>query len=417
MNLADSETMAGILSGAGMRPVADPGEADLIVVNTCTVRETAVSRVIARIARFKPLKRTKPGLKIAVTGCLAEQEKEGLFKRLPFVDYILGPDQYRFLAGLDVEKGVRTGAGPRDDFYNGVEQVRREIPNAWIPVMRGCDNFCSYCIVPYVRGRERSRPPEEVAAEAGKAVADGFPQVTLLGQNVNSYRGGGVAFPELLRRVDGVPGLKRLRFMTSHPKDLSEDLIACFGTLPTLCEHLHLPVQSGSDSVLGRMNRGYTAAHYLGILERLRKQSPGMAFSTDILCGFPGETDEDHRATVELVKQAGFDAAFMFIYSVRPGTRAEGFGDTVPREVKVERLNEIIRLQMEMTEKKNRACLGGIEEVLVEGLSPQDENHLTSRTRTFKNVIFRGNRSLIGSFCRVRVTGCAGWALIGEIIV
>ncbi|MFH0919555.1 MAG: tRNA (N6-isopentenyl adenosine(37)-C2)-methylthiotransferase MiaB [Fibrobacterota bacterium] len=415
MNLSDSETMAGILISAGLEPADMPESADLIVVNTCAVRESAVTRVKAQISRFKSLRKEK-GVKIAIAGCLAEHEREGLLKKLP-VDYVVGPDHYRFLAEIiEMKSGTIAAGGEERDFYDGFPPVRKKGGNAWVPVMRGCDNYCAYCVVPYVRGREKSRPAEAVMRAVESAVAEGFPEMTLLGQNVNSYRDKDLDFAGLLRRVDAVPGLARLRFMTSHPKDLSEELLRCFGTLPSLCESLHLPVQSGSDRVLAAMNRGYTRERYLGLVERLRERVPDIALSTDVLCGFPGETEEDHARTLSLLQEVRFDAAFMFLYSPRKGTAAAAFAETLTRGEKVRRVNEVIALQMGITKEKNRACIGRTLEVRVEGISPRDAAALTARTRTHKNVILRGGPSLIGKTLTVKITGSSGWALLGETL-
>ena len=413
MNLSDSESIAGILESAGMQAVAAPEEADLIIINTCTVRESAVSRVRAQISRFKPM-RAKRKVKIAVAGCLAQQEKEALFKSLP-VDYVIGPDHYAFLTELLKEKrACRAEEASRRDFYSEFPRKRKKGVNTWVPIMRGCDNFCSYCIVPVVRGREMSRPAEDVFRDIEEAVGEGFPEITLLGQNVNSYRNGGLDFPALLRKTIEIRGLKRLRFMTSHPKDLSDSLIRCYGEVPALCEFLHLPVQSGSNSVLSRMNRGYTRESYLTVVDKLRKRVPDMALSTDILCGFPGETEQDHTATLALVKEVEFDSAFMFVFSPRTGTAAAGMEPQVERGVKVARVKEVIAAQMEITGRKNRACIGRTMEVLVEGPSPRDPAEVTSRTRTFKNVILQGNKTPAGAFLNVKITGSSGWALQGE---
>lgn len=415
MNVSDSESIAGILSSAGLAEAPSPEEADLIIVNTCAVRESAVSRVKAQICRFKPLRNKHP-VKIAVTGCLAQQEKADLLKTLP-IDYVIGPDHYRFLTELLKEKnGVIAQESAERDFYSDFPRMRKNGINAWVPIMRGCDNFCSYCIVPYVRGREKSRPVSEIVEDITSAISKGFPEITLLGQNVNSYKAEGVCFPELLGKINKTPGLLRLRFMTSHPKDLSDDLIHCFNTLETLCEFVHLPVQSGSDAILKRMNRGYTRDAYFQIIEKLRKQVPDIALSTDILCGFPGESDSDHQETINLIKQIEFDSAFMFVFSPREGTAAANMPDPVDRSVKIERVKEVIQLQMEITRRKNLAQVGKVVQVLVEGKSPRHPEELTSRTRTFKNVILKGDSSLIGRLVNVKITNCSGWALQGQII-
>ncbi|MBL8029069.1 MAG: tRNA (N6-isopentenyl adenosine(37)-C2)-methylthiotransferase MiaB [Fibrobacteres bacterium] len=413
MNVSDSEAISGILASAGYLSVDDIENADLIIVNTCAVRDTAVSKVKAQICRFKPLRNRKK-IKIAVAGCLAEHEGESLLKDLP-IDYVIGPDRYKFLSEL--EGGVRVSVSSTDDengFYSGFSPVRKKGVNTWVQVMRGCDNFCSYCVVPYVRGRERSKPSKDIIREIEGVVSEGFPEVTLLGQNVNSYKDGDLRFHDLLRHIDKIKGLKRVRFMTSHPKDLSDDLINCFGELSTLCEYLHLPVQSGSDKILAAMNRGYTNKDYRLLIDKIRKRVPSIALSTDILSGFPGESDEDHALTLQLVKDIGYDAGFMFIYSKRKGTKAASMEEQLKREIKVARVNEIINVQMEITKAKNSQCIGNIEEVIVEGVSPRNPSKITARTRTFKNVILDGTASEVGSFLTVRVTGSTGWALEGE---
>ncbi|OGJ89497.1 MAG: tRNA (N6-isopentenyl adenosine(37)-C2)-methylthiotransferase MiaB [Candidatus Raymondbacteria bacterium RifOxyC12_full_50_8] len=417
MNLADSESITGILIASGMEQTPLPQRADLIIINTCTVRESAVTRVHAQIARFKPLKQHNKGLRIAVAGCLAQEEQERIFERLPFIDYVIGPDKYRFLAELTEHRAITVSSNNDGrDFYMDIEPVRTAGTNAWIPIMRGCNNFCSYCIVPYVRGREESKSVAAVLDEVKKAVDKGFKEFTLLGQNVNSYASDNIGFAGLLRSVDSVPGVRRLRFMTSHPKDLSDEVIACFGALPSLCEFLHLPMQSGSDRVLARMNRGYTRTAYVRTISKLRDRVPNIALSTDVLSGFPGETAEDHRETLNLLREVLFDSAFMFVYSPRKGTHAAELSDDVDRAEKVRRINEIIALQMEITKRKNQACVGREEEVLVEGISPRDPNQVTSRTRGFKNVIFMAAPDLIGKILRVRITGSTGWALQGEVL-
>jgi tRNA-2-methylthio-N6-dimethylallyladenosine synthase len=415
MNVSDSEAIVGILSSAGYIEVVAPEEADLIIVNTCAVRDSAVSKVKAQICRFKPLRNRKK-IKIALAGCLAEHEKDTLLKELP-IDYVIGPDHYRFLSELDSGSVIHVDIDSEESgFYSSFTPVRKKGVNGWVQVMRGCDNFCSYCVVPYVRGRERSKPANEVYKEVEKIVAEGYKEITLLGQNVNSYVDGDLRFHDLLRKLDTIKGLERIMFMTSHPKDLSDDLISCFGDLRTLCEYLHLPVQSGSDTILAAMNRGYTSEQYLRLIEKIRKKVPDIALSTDILCGFPGESDEDHSQTVKLVSEVGFDAAFMFIYSKRKGTKAAELGNQIERNVKVARLDEIIKMQMIITKAKNSACIGNIEEVLAESISPRDATKITARTRTFKNVILKGTISDVGKLFKIRVTGSMGWALEGERI-
>jgi tRNA-2-methylthio-N6-dimethylallyladenosine synthase len=416
MNVSDSEAIVGILTSAGYFEVPSPDDADLIIVNTCAVRDSAVSKVKAQICRFKPLRNRKK-IRIALAGCLAEHERDTLLKELP-IDYVIGPDRYKFLAELECESAIQVDHDTEESgFYSGFTPVRKKGVNAWIQVMRGCDNFCSYCVVPFVRGRERSKPANEIYKEVEKVVSEGYKEITLLGQNVNSYADGDFRFHDLLRKLDTIKGLERIMFMTSHPKDLSDGLINCFGELRTLCEYLHLPVQSGSDRILKAMNRGYTSEQYMRIIEKIRKRVPNIALSTDILCGFPGESDEDHSQTLKLVSEVGYDAAFMFIYSKRKGTRAAEMENQIERKVKVARLNDVIKMQMVITKAKNSDCIGNVEEVLVEGISPRETSKITARTRTFKNVILNGTIYDVGSIFKVKITGSTGWALEGEKII
>ncbi len=403
MNEYDSERMLALLKGEYV-PCETPEEADLILINTCSVREKAEYKVYSLVGRFKALKARRPELVVGICGCVAQQEGERLVKRMPHVDLVLGPQNiYRLPEALEeLEKGRRplVLTEMRRDFrpplvlsdLDGKRPVR-----AYVTIMQGCDNFCSYCVVPYVRGREVSRPPEDILREIECLVHQGVREVTLLGQNVNSYgrkEKGYPSFAELLRMVAEISELWRIRFTTSHPKDLSEDLMRAFAEVDKLCEHLHLPVQSGSTRILKRMNRGYSREEYLEKVRRLRAWCPEIALTTDIIVGFPGETEEDFEATLSLLEEVRFDEIFSFKYSDRPYARAREFPDKVPEEVKAERLERVHALQAGITEEINRGYIGKTVEVLVEGPSETRPEFLTGRTRTNHVVNFSAPKEL-----------------------
>ncbi|NSW57429.1 MAG: tRNA (N6-isopentenyl adenosine(37)-C2)-methylthiotransferase MiaB [Armatimonadetes bacterium] len=421
MNERDSETIAGVLESLGLHAVDSPADARVIVLNTCAVREKPVHKVFSRLGDLRRQKRENPGTIIVVAGCVAQTSQNELRTRAPFVDLILGP---RSIAGL--AEAVREASGQQrvlaDDaeiIPEGLPFTRAESVNAFVNVGYGCDNFCAYCIVPFARGREQSRAPEDVVAEVADAVGSGRPEVTLLGQNVNSYRGCAatgqtVSFPELLRLVDAVDGLRRLRFTTSHPKDLSPALLQAMAELPTVCEHLHLPIQSGDDEVLERMGRGYTLAHYLEIVHQARELIPGIALTTDVMVGFPGETPEQFERTLSAFEEIRYDQAFMFMYNDRPGTRAAGFPDKVDEGVKLERLQRLVELQNVISRAKNEQELGRIVEVLVEGPDDKSPGYLRGRTRTNKLVIFPSPAIPAGSFVNVLTREAFLWGFKGE---
>jgi|Deesub1362B_J571_1020462.scaffolds.fasta_scaffold00827_16 tRNA-2-methylthio-N6-dimethylallyladenosine synthase len=404
MNFHDSERMLGVLQKEGFVSVDDPKEADLVVFNTCSVREKAEQKFMSELGRLRHLKRSRPDVKIVVAGCVAQQKGEAIIERMPHVDCVLGPQNIgRIGETLVQSRAVLTEDNP-DIAETDLPAIRKEGVSAWVNIMYGCNNFCSYCIVPYTRGRERSRPPESILVEIKELVSKGYKEVTLLGQNVNSYRGG-ISFPELLRLVNQIEGLERIRFVTSHPKDLGDDLIEAIATLDKVCEHIHLPLQSGSDRILGLMNRRYTYNDYLRKVEKLRSAVPGIAITTDIIAGFPTESEEDHRATINALKEIEFDGIFAFKFSPRPMTKAAEMEGQLPEELKGERLSEILQLQDEITEKKNRTLEGRVVEVLVEGPSETDKSKLTGRTRTNKIVNFYGDPiNNIGRLLKVRIT-------------
>ncbi len=410
MNVDDSERMAWLMAGQGYTPTAAEDEADLIVVNTCSVRAKAEHKAYSLLGRLRRLKEINPELVIVLAGCLAQQEKDELLARFDHLDAVLGPGALNRLPAVVAQAAERRRAVETALDGEPPRTMTGEIPSvgvkSQVTIITGCDNFCAYCVVPLLRGRERSRPPEEVLAEVEAKVEAGAREINLLGQNVNSYRYQDWDFVRLLRAVAGVEGLWRVRFTTSHPKDMSPELIACFGELPNLCPFLHLPFQSGSDRILKAMNRKYTRADYLALVDELRRVRPDIALSADVIVGFPGETEEDYAATLELIERVGFDSLFSFRYSDRPGTAASRLPDKVDERVSARRLTELQALQKEITLAANRALEGRVVEVLVEGPAKRG-GLLTGRTPTNKVVNFRGDEDLIGRLVEVVVE--AGW--------
>jgi tRNA-2-methylthio-N6-dimethylallyladenosine synthase len=422
MNEHDSERMTGILEerGCASAPVAE--DADMIILNTCSIREKAEQKFFSELGRLRNLKAAKPGLKIAVAGCIAQQEGSNILSRAPYVDMIFGPSDIARLSDM-VDKG-QSQSSPVIDTSGDTEYHRKHIPavrsdkiKAWVSIMYGCDNFCTYCVVPYLRGRERSRPSGDIVSEVRELAQKGYKEVTLLGQNVNSYGRGleqSVDFPSLLRLVNDVPGIERIRFVTSHPRDLSDGLITAVRDLPKVCEFLHLPIQSGSDRMLASMNRKYNRDDYLDKIKRLRDAVPDIALTTDIIVGFPGETEQDFEMTVKLLEEVRYDGIFAFKYSKRPGTAALKLSDHLPEQVKEERLTRVLDLQKTITVKKNKTLAGTIQEVLVDGYSKRGGT-VTGRTRGNKVVNVDGPASLIGSLVHVKITSPGVNSLTGKI--
>lgn len=423
MNEYDSFKMSQILA-TDYELTKQKEEADLIIVNTCSIRHKAEHKVYSLLGHLKKLKAKRPQLLLAVGGCVAQQEKENILKRTPFVDVVFGPHNILNLPAaikrLGTEKAVCM-TGLKDDFcLPFVPFSEEKTPlKAFVTIMQGCDNFCAYCVVPHVRGREVSRPAELILEEVNDLVSKGVKEITLLGQNVNSYgikHSNFKRFSQLLRDVSAISGLKRLRFTTSHPKDLEQDTIDCFQDLPNLCNHLHLPLQSGSDDVLKRMNRRYTQGQYLEKVERLRHAAPKIPITTDLIVGFPGETDKDFEQTLSVVKQVEYEQAFAFKYSQRPFTEAKDFPDQVPEDIKSERLTELLKVLNEVALKRHNGLVGGEEEVLIEGTSKADENELTARTNGNHVVNLKGDMGLIGTFRKVRITAASYHSLRGELV-
>ncbi len=412
MNEYDSKRMEELLYPEFL-PVASPEEADLILVNTCSIREKAEHKVYSLVGRFKALKEKRPGLIIGVGGCVAQQEGERLLKRLPFLDLVFGP-QGIYELGHAIEE-IEEGRGPlvltkmEDDFE--IPPITRPMPTpspvrAYVTIMQGCDNFCTYCVVPFVRGREVSRPKDDILEEVRLLVASGVKDITLLGQNVNSYgkkRMFSTSFAELLREVASLRGLERLRFTTSHPKDFTDDIIDAMAEGLPICDHLHLPVQSGSNRILKRMNRKYTKESYLEIVEKVKKRLPDVSLTTDVIVGFPGETDEDFKETLSLLEEVEFDQIFSFKYSPRPYTRAASFPDQVDEEIKGERLNRVIELQKGIGLRRLARFEGKTVEVLVEGKNTSREGELVGRTSGNHVVNFEGPAELIGQTVELMV--------------
>ena len=420
MNVADSERMAGLLKQIGYGLTDDLDAADLILINTCCVRATAEDKVFGQIGRFKALKKQNPSLILGVAGCMAQKEGANLIKRAPHVDFVLGTGQSsevaRVVRSLELERRhVVNTSNVSGDIPTEVFPLRGGNVSTFVPIMYGCNNFCTYCIVPYVRGRERSRTPEEIFAEVRQAVAEGFKEITLLGQNVNSYAGG-MTFAELLTAVDKIPGIERLRFMTSHPKDLSDELIAAIANGKNICEHIHLPVQYGNDEILRRMNRNYTVEKYLRLAEKIRAAIPNISITTDLIVGFPGETDETFADTLNFLREVKFDAAFTFIYSKRSGTPAATFPNQTGDETKHRRLEELMTVQNEISLAKNSALTDSVVEVLVEGASKTDEKTFTGRTRTNKLILFAHGTEQEGDIVPVKISQAQTFLLKGEIV-
>lgn len=420
MNFHDSEKMAGLLDAAGYSHTADPEEADLIVFNTCSIRQKAEQKFFSELGKIKSMKKKNPALRVAVAGCIAQQMGGKLFKKARHIDYVLGPQNIDKMPAMLKE----SSAALLIDENPGLEHlelpaIRKERGRAWVNIMYGCNNFCSYCIVPYTRGRERSRPVKSILKEMQALAEDGCKEVTLLGQNVNSYRGE-TDFTGLLKEINALDGIERIRFVTSHPRDFNDGLIDSMAGLQKVCEHIHLPLQSGSTGILAFMNRGYTFEQYRLKVEGLRSKVPGVAITSDIIAGFPGETEADHEATMNALRDIGFDGLFAFKYSARPGTPAESMEGQLPEEVRLRRLKEILELQDEITLRKNKALEGDIVEVLVEEHSKTGSRQATAcldgRTRTNKIVNFEGGDSLVNRLVKVRIVKGNRHSLIGELV-
>lgn len=416
MNLADSGLLASYLNGRGYQPAESEDDADLIVLNTCSVREKAETRVFGRLSELAGLKREDSRKKIAVVGCMAQRLGERIVRDAPYVDIVLGTDRIFDLPRY-VENGSDIPAIHTEFGYEDIEElvpVRDNKYSAFVTISRGCNNYCSYCVVPYVRGEERSYPVSKIVSQINALVGDGVLEITFLGQNVNSFRDGDADFPDLLDRIARETDIRRIRFMTSHPKDMSDRLIETIAREPKMMPHVHLPLQSGSDRILKMMGRVYTFSHYFSLTEKLRAAVPDISLTTDLIVGFPSETDEEYRMTLDAVGAVKFDSAFMFRYSVREGTAAAKFDDDVPEKDKIARLVGLINLQKDVAFEKNQSEVGKIRSVLVDGFSRRSNNILKGKTGGNKTILFDGHEELIGTIQKIRVTSADSWTLHGE---
>ena len=426
MNEEDSEKLSGMLKRIGYTRTENKEEAGIILFNTCCVRENAENKVFGNLGALKKLKKKNPDLIIGICGCMMQQEgmADRILKEFPYVNIIFGThNAYKFPEYLN---RVRTEGVQIKEIFNKETDIVEGLPidressvKAFVTIMYGCNNFCTYCIVPYLRGRERSRKPEDILKEIRELVAQGYKEITLLGQNVNSYGKGleeDVDFAKLLRMINEIEGLERVRFMTSHPKDLTVDVIMAIKECDKLCEQIHLPVQSGSNSILKKMNRHYTREYYLDLVKKIKEEIPGVTLTTDIIVGFPGETEEDFQETLELVKEVGYSSAFTFIYSRRNNTPADMMLNQVSEEDKHHRFNRLVAAVNERVIAQNKAEEGNILEVLVEGNSKNDAEKLTGRTRTGRLVNFTGEGINAGDIVNVKITRAQNFSLIGEVI-
>ena len=423
MNVGDSEIVVSIMQDEGYRYTESLEEADIVLINTCSIRDNAEQRIWGRLSEMRHQRKQKPSLIIGVIGCMAERLKDELTKGGTGVDIVAGPDAYRDLPRLVREvDGGATGVNvelSKEETYAEIAPVRldRNGVSGFIAIMRGCNNYCSYCVVPYTRGIERSRDAATIVNEARTLFENGYREVTLLGQNVNSYRTGEVDFPELLKQVAEISPLLRVRFATSHPKDISDKLLETMASMPNICRAIHLPAQSGSTEMLKRMNRKYTREWYLERVAAIRRYMPDCAITTDLIAGFAHESEEEHKETLSLMQEVGYDFAYMFKYSERPGTFAQrNLGDDIPEDVKTRRLTEIINLQNELSEQSNKRDIGKEFEILVECTSKRSDKQLAGRTSQNKMVVFDRGDHNIGDYVKVRITGCSSATLFGEEI-
>jgi tRNA-2-methylthio-N6-dimethylallyladenosine synthase len=421
MNVADSELVEGILTNLGLEKTADYDEADAIFLNTCAIRENAETKVHSKLGNLHKIKLNKPHLIIGVLGCMAQNLKDDLLKNKPYVDIILGPDSYRKIPDL-INRHVKDNKSivdtklSRYEVYENLFPSRGDTFNAWVSIMRGCDKFCSFCIVPFTRGRERSRSVESVVEEVKKAVDQGFVEITLLGQNVNSYNFEGKSFSDLLLAVSDINGVKRIRYTSPHPQDINVELLEVMASRKNICNYVHFPMQSGSNEVLKRMNRTYTREHFYDMAMKIREIMPNCGLSTDIIVGFPGETDEQFRETLDLMEAIKFNSAFTFKYSPRPYTKAEQFSDHISEDIKKSRLDEMLILQRKHTLELNQNMVGTFQQVLIEKESKKSNLHWAGRTDSNEWVIIEKNNSNIKDIVPVEISDATGVILHGKEI-
>jgi len=422
MNVADSELISGILRKEGYQESRNMESADAIFVNTCAIRDHAEAKVHSRLGIFNKIKKNRPDVLIGVLGCMAQNLKDDLLENKPYVDIILGPDAYRNLPKILTErikdsKHIVDTKLSKFEVYADLFPSRKEGINAWVSIMRGCDKFCTFCIVPFTRGRERSRSIDSIVTEAEDAIQKGFVEITLLGQNVNSYNCDQHNFQFLLERVAQISGLKRIRYTSPHPQDITVDLLETMASNANICNAIHLPLQSGSDRILKRMNRTYSKKHFLSIVDSIRKIIPKAGISTDLIVGFPGETELDFRETLAVMEYVKFDSAFNFKYSPRPYTKAAQFSDQVPEKIKQQRLLAVIALQKEHTLKRNQAEIGKEHTVLIEKDSKKSKQQWMGRTDSNKWVIFDKGTTGVKDLVKVKINGAQGVSLLGQLVV
>ena len=422
MNVYDSEKLKGILIPLGYSITEDERKADVIVLNTCSVREKAERRALGRLWDLSRYKSANSNLTLVVTGCMAQKMGEELIQRIPYLDLVLGPDQIFQLpqylqnhAGKPVVAVSKSRESFSVEVFNHEELPQRKYKyTSFVAISRGCDNFCSYCVVPYVRGPERHRAVNQIIKEIQLLAQSGCKEVTLIGQNVNSYKYDGGDFSDSLQMVNDETEIEWIRFMTSHPKDLSEKLIDKIASLPKVCEHLHLPLQSGSDRILQKMNRAYTSKDYLRLVGLAKEKIENLSLTTDLIVGFPSETEEDFQQTLNMVQKVEFDSAFMFRYSVREGTKAASFPDDIPEKVKLERLHTLIELQKQVSKRKNQRMVGKSLKVLVDGVSRRDKERWKGKTRTNKTVVIEADRGILGTIASVKIHDADSFTLFGR---
>jgi len=417
MNQHDSEKISGILKSEGYSETYEPTDADIIIFNTCSIRQKAEQKFFSQLGKSKRLKKRKPELKIAVAGCIAQHEGSKIIERAPYVDYVLGPQNIHLIPSMIKERTVNTAV---DDNFNladiEFQADRKNKLKALVNIMYGCNNFCSYCVVPYTRGREQSRAAKAILTEIRNLSDKGYKEVTLLGQNVNSYKSE-LDFPELLSEINKIDGIERIRFITSHPKDLSDKLIFAIKNLEKVCEHIHLPLQSGSSRILTLMNRKYTYQDYIQKVEKIKKEIPDIAITSDIIAGFPQETDEDHQLTINALKEVEFDGIFAFKFSPRQGTKAASLDGQLEDKIKSVRLSEILDLQNDITDRKNRHLEGTIQEILIEGYYEKNSDMITGRTRGNKIFIAPYNHDISpGALVFAKVIKAKRHSLFGDFI-
>ncbi len=427
MNESDSERINGQLAELGYQPAEVMDDADVIILNTCSIRQNAEEKVYGKIGEIKKVKEKNPDLLVGIMGCMAQENKGKLISRMPIIDFVLGPYHIHDLKGVIEDElderahVVKTQMNPeRVKDYSELRASRKSHIFAWVPIMQGCNKFCTYCIVPYVRGRQTSRTVEDICQEARELASEGYKEITLLGQNVNSYGldfRNGTDFGTLIQALDHVDGIERIRYMTSHPRDMTFGMVDAMAASPKVARHMHLPVQHGDNEMLRRMNRGYTIEHFMKLLAYVREKMPDIAVTTDLITGFPGETEDMHQATLQLLRDAQFDSAYTFIYSPRAGTPAARMTDQVPDDVKKRRLHEIMDLENEISLAKNKEMEGKTYTIIVEGATKQDENNWYGRTSTNKMIIFPKTEGIkIGDTVEARVDQAQTWVLKGKLV-